>query len=195
MQLAATIDSGLRTRGIAVERAQVAPDETDFTSVVATIGPNVELVIFATRVAAAANTLSNQLREQARKAIVFGTDGAYSPAQFKPRSGYVSVFAPDLRFDPAAKAIVREYREFASRETAGPFGPATYMAGWVAMAAIQKACRNGTATRAEVVDQLKATSAPSITGGRIRFDRNGDLRGGSFAIYRITDGKYARSAP
>ena len=47
----------------------------------------------------AANTLSNQLREQGKKAIVFGTDGAYSPSQFKPRTGYVSV----VRAGPALR--------------------------------------------------------------------------------------------
>jgi ABC-type branched-subunit amino acid transport system substrate-binding protein len=177
---------------VTVGRESVSADDTDFSSVVANVGSNVTVVVFATQVATAANTLSNQLREQGKRAIVFGTDGAYSPSQFKPRSGYVSVFAPDLHFDPKARAIIREYRRFVSKDTSGAFGPATYMAGWVAMAAIERACADGTATRAEVVTQLRRTNSPSIIGSNVRFDAKGDLRGGgAFVIYRITNGKYA----
>jgi branched-chain amino acid transport system substrate-binding protein len=189
--LAAAITRGLRAKGATVSRESVSADDTDFSSIVANVGSNVNVVVFATQVAAAANTLSNQLREQGKKAIVFGTDGAYSPSQFKPRSGYVSVFAPDLHFDRKARAIIAEYRRFVKKDTSGAFGPATYMAGWVAMTAIEKACADGTATRAEVVNQVKTSNVPSIIGANIRFDRKGDLRGCGFVIYKITSGKYA----
>jgi branched-chain amino acid transport system substrate-binding protein len=190
--LAAAITRGLRAKGATVSRESVSADDTDFSSIVANVGSNVNVVVFATQVAAAANTLSNQLREQGKKAIVFGTDGAYSPSQFKPRNGYVSVFAPDLHFDRKARAIVREYGRFVKKDTSGAFGPATYMAGWVAMTAIERACADGTATRAEVVNRVKASNVPSIIGKNIRFDRKGDLRGGGdFVIYKVTSGKYA----
>jgi ABC-type branched-subunit amino acid transport system substrate-binding protein len=102
------------------------------------------------------------------------------------------VFAPDLHFDPKARAIIREYRRFVSKDTSGAFGPATYMAGWVAMNAITRACRDGAVTRAEVVTATRATNVPSIIGRNIRFDAKGDLRGGGeFVIYKITNGKYA----
>jgi len=190
--LSSAVTRGLRARNVTVSRESVSADDTDFSSIVANVGSNVNVVVFATQVATAANTLSNQLREQGKKAIVFGTDGAYSPSQFKPRSGYVSVFAPDLHFDAKARAIIREYRRFVSKDTSGAFGPATYMAGWVAMAAIEKACADGSVTRAEVVAATRTTNVPSIIGANIRFDAKGDLRGGGeFVIYKITNGKYA----
>lgn len=190
--LAGAVARGLRAKNVTVGRESVSADDTDFSSIVANVGSNVDVVIFATQVAPAANTLSNQLREQGKKAIVFGTDGAYSPSQFKPRSGYVSVFAPDLHFDAKARAIIREYRKFVKKDTSGSFGPATYMAGWVAMVAIEKACADGAATRAEIVSQVRRTNVPSIIGDNIRFDGKGDLRGGGeFVIYRITNGKYS----
>jgi branched-chain amino acid transport system substrate-binding protein len=190
--LSSAVTRGLRARNVDVGRESVSADDTDFSSIVANVGSEVDVVIFATQVATAANTLSNQLREQGKKAIVFGTDGAYSPSQFKPRSGYVSVFAPDLHFDPAARAIIREYRRFVSKDTSGAFGPATYMAGWVAMNAISRACANGSATRAEVVQMTRRTSVPSIIGPRIAFDAMGDLKGGgAFVIYKIANGKYS----
>ena len=190
--LSSAVTRGLRARNVEVGRESVSADDTDFSSIVANVGSEVDVVIFATQVATAANTLSNQLREQGKKAIVFGTDGAYSPSQFKPRSGYVSVFAPDLHFDPAARAIIREYRRFVSKDTTGAFGPATYMAGWVAMNAISRACANGSATRAEVVQMTRRTSVRSIIGPRIQFDAKGDLKGGgAFVIYKVTNGKYS----
>jgi branched-chain amino acid transport system substrate-binding protein len=181
----------LRGKGVTVSRESVSADDTDFSSIVANVGSNVDVVVFATQVASAANTLSNQLREQGKKAIVFGTDGAYSPSQYKPRNGYVSVFAPDLHFDPKARAIIREYRNFVKKDTSGAFGPATYMAGWTAMVAIEKACADGKVTRAEVVTKTKASNVPSIIGGNIRFDRKGDVTPSKFVIYKVTNGKYS----
>ncbi|HEU5490621.1 MAG TPA: branched-chain amino acid ABC transporter substrate-binding protein [Gaiellaceae bacterium] len=191
LPLASAVSRGLRARNVDVGRESVSADDTDFSSIVANVGNDVDVVIFATQVATAANTLSNQLREQGKDAIVFGTDGAYSPSQFKPRSGYVSVFAPDLHFDPKARALIREYRRFVSKDTSGAFGPATYMAGWVAMAAIERACANGSATRAEVVRMVRRTNMPSIIGGRVVFDAKGDVTPSKFVIYKITNGKYA----
>jgi len=192
LPLASAITRGLKARNVSVSRESVSADDTDFSSVVANVGNNVSVVVFATQVATAANTLSNQLREQGKKAIVFGSDGAYSPSQFKPKSGYVSVFAPDLHFDPKARAIVREYGQFVKKDTSGAFGPATYMAGWVAMTAATKACADGKATRAEVTKMVRTTNVPSIIGANIRFDAKGDLRGGGeFVIYKIANGKYS----
>jgi len=192
LPLASAITRGLKGKRVTVSRESVSADDTDFSSVVANVGSNVNVVVFATQVATAANTLSNQLREQGKKAIVFGTDGAYSPSQFKPRSGYVSVFAPDLHFDPKAAKIVGEYRKFVSKDTSGAFGPATYQAGWVAMTAIRKACADGKVTRAEVTRTVRTSTTPSIIGSPVQFDAKGDLKGGGeFVIYRITSGKYS----
>jgi branched-chain amino acid transport system substrate-binding protein len=189
--LSAAVTSGLRRRNVDVSRESVAADDTDFSSIVANVANDVDVVVFATQVATAANTLSNQLREQGKRAIVFGTDGAYSPSQFKPRNGYVSVFAPDLHFDRSARAIIRQYNRYSRNKSFGAFGPATYMAGWVAMTGIRQACANGRATRAEVTRAVRRTNVPSIIGARVRFTPSGDVRGGKFVIYKITNGTYA----
>jgi branched-chain amino acid transport system substrate-binding protein len=191
LPLAGAVARGLRARNVEVGRESVSADDTDFSSIVANVGSEVDVVVFATQVATAANTLSNQLREQGKKAIVFGTDGAYSPDQYKPSNGYVSVFAPDLHFDPKARALIREYRRFVTKDTSGSYGPATYMAGWVAMTAIERGCADGTATRAEVVRLVRRTNMPSILGGRVIFDAKGDVTPSKFVIYKITNGKYA----
>ncbi len=189
--LATSVLSGLRKRNVATARESVSADDTDFSSIVANVGSDVDVVVFATQVATAANTLSNQLREQGKKAIVFGTDGAYSPSQFKPRSGYVSVFAPDLHFDRKARALIREYNRYSKNKSFGSFGPATYMAGLVALTAATRACGDGSATRAEVTRFVRRTNIPSIYGGRIRFSAKGDPLPTKFIIYRITNGQYS----
>ena len=188
--LASAISRGLRARGVEVGRESVSADDTDFSSVVANVGSEVDVVIFATQVASAANTLSNQLREQGKKAIVWGTDGAYSPSQYKPRNGYVSVFAPDLHFDPKARALVREYNRWSKNREFGAFGPATYLAGLVGMNAIRLACGDGTTNRAEIVTRVRRTNIPSIFGGTVRFSRAGDPLPTKFIIYKVTNGKY-----
>ena len=189
--LSGAVASGLRKRNVTVSRESVAADDTDFSSIVANVGNDVDVVVFATQVASAANTLSNQLREQGKDAIVFGTDGAYSPSQFKPRSGYVSVFAPDPHFDPGARSLIRQYNRYSKNKAFGAFGPATYMAGLVAMNAIEKACGDGSTTRAEVTREVRRTNIPSIFGGRIRFSAKGDPLPTRFVIYKIANGKYS----
>lgn len=189
--LAGAIARGLRGKKVNVSRESVSADDTDFSSIVANVDNNVNVVVFATQVASAANTLSNQLREQGKKAVVFGTDGAYSPSQFKPRLGYVSVFAPDLHFDRNARALVREYNRYSKNRTFGAFGPATYMAGLVATSAITKACADGSATRSEVTTRVRRTNIPSIFGGTVRFSRVGDPLPTRFSFYKITNGTYS----
>jgi branched-chain amino acid transport system substrate-binding protein len=189
--LSAAVSSGLRKRNVTVSRESVSADDTDFSSIVANVGDDVDVVVFATQVATAANTLSQQLREQGKDAIVFGTDGAYSPSQFKPRSGYVSVFAPDPHFDPGARSLIRQYNRYSKNKAFGAFGPATYMAGLVAMNAVENACDDGTTNRAEVTRQVRRTNIPSIFGGRIRFSAKGDPLPTRFVIYKITNGKYS----
>jgi branched-chain amino acid transport system substrate-binding protein len=189
--LSAAVSSGLRKRNVTVSRESVAADDTDFSSIVANVGNDVDVVVFATQVATAANTLSQQLREQGKSAIVFGTDGAYAPSQFKPRLGYVSVFAPDPHFDPGARSLIRQYNRYSKNKAFGAFGPATYMAGLVAMNAIENACGDGRTNRAEVTREVRRTNIPSIFGGRIKFSAKGDPLPTRFVIYKITNGKYA----
>jgi branched-chain amino acid transport system substrate-binding protein len=190
--LADAIQRALRRMGIDVSRESVAATDTDFSSVVANVGDDVDVVVFATQTASQANTMSQQLREQGKKAVVFGTDGVYSPSQFKPRIGYVSIFAADLHFLKSARGIVREYNRFSKNKTFGAFGPPTYMASWIAMNAIVRACADGNVTRGELTPLVQRSTTPSILGGNIRFNGKGDIVGARFELYRVTNGKYSQ---
>jgi branched-chain amino acid transport system substrate-binding protein len=179
-----------RLKGATVQRESVAATDTDFSSLVTNVGNDVQVVVFATQTASAAQTLSQQLREQGKRAVVFGTDGAFSPAQFKPRNGYVSSFAPDLKLLSSGRALVRQYNTFSKNKSFGTFGPPSYMATWVLMRATDAACQDGSATRAEVAAAVKRTNTPSILGGTIRFTSKGDPVGAKFYTFKITNGKY-----
>jgi branched-chain amino acid transport system substrate-binding protein len=189
--LAQGVARGLEARDVNVDRESVAADETDFSSIVANVSNNVDVVVFATQAPPAANTLAQQLREQGKRAVVFGTDGAYAPAQYRPNNGFVSSFANDLRFLDSARSIVRAYNRFSNNRAFGTFGPPSYMAAWVAMNAIRTACSDGRVTRPEVTRNVRRTNVPSILGGRIRFTARGDVRGAKFYIFRVQNGNYS----
>jgi branched-chain amino acid transport system substrate-binding protein len=179
-----------RLKGATVERESVAATDTDFSSLVTNIGDDVQVVVFATQTASAAQTMAQQLREQGKRAVVFGTDGAFSPSQYKPRLGYVSSFAPDLKLIPSGRPLVRQYNAFSKGKTFGTFGPPSYMATWVLMRATDAACQDGSATRAEVSANVKKTNIPSILGGTIRFTKTGDVLGSKFYTFKVENGKY-----
>lgn len=189
--LAAGLEPLLKAKGVKVDRESVAPDQTDFSTIVTRMPGNTDVAIFATQTASAAHTLSQQLREQGKKAIVFGTDGAYSPSQYKPVLGYVSSFANDLHFVPAAASVVRAYNRFSNNKTFGTFGPPTYMATWVLLNAMNAACRDNKITRGEVTKFVRLTNVPSILGGNIRFTAKGDVRGAKFFVFKVTNGRYS----
>lgn len=189
--LAAGLEPLLKAKGVKVDRESVAPDQTDFSTIVTRMPGNTDVAIFATQTASAAHTLSQQLREQGKKAVVFGTDGAYSPSQYKPVLGYVSSFANDLHFVPAAASVVRAYNRFSKNKTFGTFGPPTYMATWVLLNAMNAACRDNKITRGEVTKFVRLTNVPSILGGNIRFTAKGDVRGAKFFVFKVTNGRYS----
>ena len=188
--LAKGVTYRFRLKRVTVERESIAATDTDFSSIVTNVPNDAQVVVFATQTPAAAQTLSNQLREQGKRAVVLGTDGAYSPSQYKPRLGYVSSFAPDIRLVRGGPAIVRAYNAFSKNRTFGTFGPPSYMATWVLMSAINTACRDGSATRAEVTANVKRTRLPSILGGQVRFTAKGDVAGAKFYMFKVTNGKY-----
>ena len=105
---------------------------------------------------------------------MLGTDGAFSPSEFKPRLGYVSSFAPDIRNIKADRALVAGYAKFAPGKTWGTFGPPTYLAGWVLMDAVRKACADGHVNRSQGRPRGADDEPPSPLGGRLRFTPQGE---------------------
>jgi branched-chain amino acid transport system substrate-binding protein len=182
--LAIGVESKLKARGVKVTRTSVAQKTTDFTSLVATIGPEIDVAFLPWQIAASAQIFGEQLKELGRKATVVGSDGLDS-GDFKLPGSYVSSFAPDIRAIAGNASFIEGYgSSFISN-----FGPPMYVATQAAIAAVRKACADGDATRAEVQKNLRATFIRKIVlGGNLRFTARGDRKGARFFIFRLEPG-------
>lgn len=189
--LADAMAPALEQAGIKVDRESVSQKQTDFSSLVSKVTPDTGVVILPWQVAANAQQLGENLKEQNKNAIIVGTDGLYSPDQFKIPGSYVSSFAPDITGMPGNEEIVKvATKKFGSF---GTFGPGTYAATHVVNEAIAAVCKAGdTPSRENVLEQIKKTNLPeSILGQPIKFDEKGDLIGAKFFLFKIgEDGKY-----
>jgi branched-chain amino acid transport system substrate-binding protein len=182
--LANTVQSSLRAGGVRVRRSSVNGKVTDFSSLVAKTSSSTDVVFLPWQVAASAQSFGQRLKERAKQAVIFGSDGLDS-GDFKIPGSYVSSFAPDIRRIKGNAAFVEGYgKPFVSN-----FGPPMYVAMQAAIAAIRQACADGAATRAEVQKNLQATLIPKIVlGGSLRFTPRGDRRGAKFSIFRLEAG-------
>ena len=177
--------------GIKVDHESVSQKLTDFSSLVAKVTPDTSVVVLPWQVAANAQQFGRNLAQQHKKAVIFGTDGLFSPGTFTINGSYVSSFGPDITAMPAdaviARAALQKFGQF------GTFGPPVYAATHVIDEAIASVCKSGqTPSRSNVLAAIKKTNEPaSILGQPISFDSHGDLNGGKFFLFKIdSSGKY-----
>jgi branched-chain amino acid transport system substrate-binding protein len=177
--------------GIKVDHESVSQKVTDFSSLVAKVTPDTSVVVLPWQVAANAQQFGRNLAQQHKNAVIFGTDGLFSPGTFTINGSYVSSFGPDITAMPAdaviARAALQKFGNF------GTFGPPVYAATHVLDEAIASVCKSGqTPSRSNVLAAIKATNEPaSILGQPISFDSHGDLNGGKFFLFKIDSaGKY-----
>ena len=198
--LADNVQANLRGAGVTVGRESVnEADTTDFSSLVARIPANTQSVYIPWQLAPKAQLFGQQLRAAGKSAILFGSDGLFDPDNFKIPGSYVSFFPIQLN-----NPIIAAYRRGPGRGQSELFGLPSYQAADVIGRAIDKACANGTATRAEVRRFVNTTNIPqaqSVVGFRVKFvqTRRGVLGPGdmetpaNFGIYRINNsGVYVR---
>ena len=177
--------------GFTVNRDHVSQSVSDFSSLIARIPQNTQLVYIPWQLAPKAQIFAQQLRTSGRSAIVFGSDGLFAPGTFTFVGAYVSSFPVDL----ASKKVVAYTKAHGGQSEL--FGLPSYVAAQVVTLAVQKACANGTATRAEVRKFVKQTNIPkaqSLLGFPVRFAPDGEMRApANFGIFRIgAGGKYNR---
>ena len=137
------------------------------------------------QVAANAQQFGRDLAQQHKKAVIFGTDGLFSPGTFTINGSYVSSFGPDITGIPADAAIAAAAK--AKYGTFGTFGPPVFAATHVIDEAIASVCKSGqTPSRSNVLAAIKKTNEPtSILGQPISFDSHGDLVNGKFFLFKI----------
>src|SRR6202035_2680955 len=91
--------------GIKVDHESVSQKLTDFSSLVAKVTPATTVVVLPWQVASNAQQFGRDLAQQHKTAVIFGTDGLYSPGTFTISGSYVSSFGPDITAIPADAAI------------------------------------------------------------------------------------------
>jgi branched-chain amino acid transport system substrate-binding protein len=182
--LANGVQANLRAGGVKVARNSVNQKVTDFSSLVSKIGDDVDVVYLPWQIAANGEIFGQQMKEQGKSAVIFGSDGLDS-GDFKIQGSYISAFAPDIRGIKGNAAFIKGYgKKFVSN-----FGPPVYVATQAAILAIQKACADGNATRAEVTKNLRGTLIPkTVLGGNLQFTVHGDVKGSKFYIFKLGAG-------
>ena len=177
--------------GIKVDHESVSQKVTDFSSLVAKVTPAESVVVLPWQIAANAQQFGRDLAQEHKTAVIFGTDGLFSPGTFTISGSYVSSFGPDITAIPADAAIAQAAQ--AKYGSFGTFGPPVFAATHVIDEAIASVCKAGqTPSRSNVLAAIKQTNEPaSILGQPIAFDSNGDLVNGKFFLFKITPaGKY-----
>jgi len=198
--LSDTVEGILRRQGLSVRRESVSEaNTTDFSSLVARIPGDTQVVYIPWQLAPKAQLFGQQLRAAGKNARLFGSDGLFDPDNFKIPGSLISFFPIQLT-NPAIAA----YKRGPGRGQSELFGLPSYVAAQVVGRAIDKACRNGNATRAEVRRNIAQTNIPraqSLLGFAVRFVQQGTFplgpgdmqRPADFGIYRIQpNGAYVR---
>ncbi len=181
----------LQKAGITVDHESVSQKVVDFSSLVAKVTPAMTVVVLPWQIAGNAQQFGKDLAQEHKNAVIFGTDGLFSPGTFEITGSYVSSFGPDITAMPADAAIAALAK--AKYGSFGTFGPPVYAATHVIDEAIASVCKSGqTPTRANVLAAIKNTNeATTILGQPIQFDSNGDVVHGRFFLFKINSaGKY-----
>ena len=189
--LVAAMTPIFKAAGIKVDHESVSQSPGDYSSLVAKITPSTSVVVLPWQIAGNAQQFGHNLAQQHKKAVIFGTDGLFSPGTFTINGSYVSAFGPDITAMPEDAAIVSAAK--AKNISFGTFGPPVYAATHVVDEAIASVCKAGqTPSRANVLAAIKNTNEPtSILGHPISFDAHGDMVSGKFYLFKIDSaGKY-----
>jgi branched-chain amino acid transport system substrate-binding protein len=160
---------------------------------------NTQVVYIPWQLAPKAQLFGNQLRAAGKSARLFGSDGLFDPDNFKIPGSLISFFPINLN-----SSVIAAYRSGLGAGKSDLFGLPSYAAADVLARAIDRACRNGNATRLEVrrnVAQTNIARSQSILGFQIRFVQRlaaplgpGDMqRPADFGIYQVANnGEYRR---
>jgi branched-chain amino acid transport system substrate-binding protein len=190
--LADAAQAVLKAKGVDTVRLSAPNTTTDYSSYVSRIPGDTDVVFFPTQQPPAAQNMAKQLKEQGKKAVVFGGDGSNAPAQFNIPGSYVSNFAPDITGIPGDAKIIAAWKKDNPGKQVGSFGPPTYGAVQVALLALKRACVQNHGTlpnRRAIVRVVKQVRIANwILGGTFRWStKSNDPLNASFYIFKIQD--------
>lgn len=180
----------LEDDGVDVSRDSVSQTNTDYSALVSKIADDTDVVFLPWMLAANAQLFGDQMAEQSKTATIFGTDGVFSPQDFKVEGSYLSSFSPDVQNNPDYADLVKEFEDQYGQF--GAFGLTTYPATQVVLDAVKQACDDGggTADRAAVAEAVKNTDISDSILGPISFEDSGEMTDAKFFVYTIKDGNY-----
>jgi branched-chain amino acid transport system substrate-binding protein len=188
--LADEVGAKLKAKNVSVTRESVNNQtQPDYSSLIAKIPSNTSVVYIPWQLPPRAQAFGRQMKQAGKGSIkLFGSDGLFDPLFAGLGSNvYDSFFPIDLK-SKVLKAFAR--RHGGQQEL---FGAPSYAAAQVLGTAINKACKNGTATRAEVRKIVAKTNIrKSLLGIPLSFTGNGDVKRRNFPIYHSVGGKFVR---
>jgi branched-chain amino acid transport system substrate-binding protein len=189
--LADEVQAQLRAKGITVSRDGVSQQESDFSSLIAKIPRNYQLVYLPWQLPPKGQAFGRQLKSSGRGSMkLMGSDGLFDPLFAGVGSNVYDSFFP---VNPKSPIVTGFKRSHGGKSEL--FGAPSYVAAQVVTGAIDRACKNGSATRAEVRAQLKKTKLKkTLLGLPVRFDKNGDMVKRPFGIYHSVKGVFVRVA-
>jgi branched-chain amino acid transport system substrate-binding protein len=178
--LADTVQAKLRSAGVTVQRDGVSQQQSDFSSLIAKIPRDTQLVYIPWQVPAKGKAFGDQIRAAGKSSInLMGSDGLFDDAFASLGNVYASSFPTS-----GSHAIVKAFKK-AHGGDAEFFGAPSYVAGQVVGGAIERACKDGKATRGEVRAQIKKTKLKkTVLGLNVSYNANGDIKGGQFGIWK-----------
>jgi branched-chain amino acid transport system substrate-binding protein len=182
--LADTVQARLRAAGVTVERDGVSQQQSDFSSLIAKISRDTQLVYIPWQLPPKGQAFGNQMKAAGKGTIrLMGADGLFD-SSFAAVGAHV--YDTNFPLNPKSKIITGFKKQQGG--DGEYFGAPTYAATQVVATAIDRACKNGTATRAEVRAAIRSTKIPaaqSVIGVALRFNRNGDLSTAKkFGLYK-----------
>jgi branched-chain amino acid transport system substrate-binding protein len=180
----------LEDDGVDVSRDSVSQTNTDYSALVSKVADDTDVVFLPWMLAANAQLFGDQMAEQGKTATIFGTDGVFSPQDFKVEGSHLSSFSPDVQNNPDYADLVQEFEDQYGQF--GAFGLTTYPATQVVLDAVKQACDDGggTADRAAVAEAVRNTDISDSILGPISFEENGEMTDAKFFVYTIKDGNY-----
>ena len=178
--LADIVQQKLRAAGVNVTRDGVSQQQSDFSSLIAKIPRDTQLVYIPWQLPPKGKAFGQQLRAAGKGSIqLMGSDGLFDPDFSSLGNVYASSFPTS-----ATNAVVKAFRK-AHGGNPEYFGAPSYVAAQVVGGAIERACKDGKATRGEVRAQVRKTNLKkTVLGLSVRYNAIGDIRGGLFGIWK-----------
>jgi len=179
--LADEVQGQLKAAGVSVGRDGVSQQQSDFSSLIAKISRSTDIVYLPWQLPPKGKAFGEQMRAAGKGSIkLMGSDGLFDPDFASVGTNVYDSFFPVQGTNKTVKAYQKAHGgkgEF--------FGAPSYVAAQVVGGAIDRACKNGTASRAEVRAQIRATKLKtSLLGIPISYDKNGDIKRKKFGIWK-----------